>query len=68
MTSSLRIRQSQILMPDGSLMVGDVLVQDRTIMLVDEHLQSSADQEIDGRGLTLLPGVIDPQVHFREPG
>jgi dihydroorotase len=68
MTSSLLIRQSQILMPDGSLMIGDVLVQDRTIMLVDKHLQCDADQEIDGRGLTLLPGVIDPQVHFREPG
>jgi len=23
---------------------------------------------IDANGLTLLPGVIDPQVHFREPG
>jgi dihydroorotase len=25
-------------------------------------------REIDAQGLTLLPGVIDPQVHFREPG
>ena len=25
-------------------------------------------KEIDAAGLTLLPGVIDPQVHFREPG
>ncbi len=27
-----------------------------------------ADKEIDGRGKFLLPGVIDPHVHFREPG
>ncbi len=68
MTSSLLIRQSQILMPDGSLMVGDVFIQDHQIVSIDHHLQVSANQEIDARGLTLLPGVIDPQVHFREPG
>jgi dihydroorotase len=28
----------------------------------------SADVVIEAEGLTLLPGVIDPQVHFREPG
>jgi dihydroorotase len=28
----------------------------------------SNTKEIDAQGLTLLPGVIDPQVHFREPG
>ena len=30
--------------------------------------QGSADQEQDCTGLTILPGVIDTQVHFREPG
>ncbi len=68
MTSSLLIRQSQILMPDGSLLVGDVFIQDHKIISVNEHLQIGADREIDASGLTLLPGVIDPQVHFREPG
>lgn len=29
---------------------------------------NNSDREIDGTGLTLLPGVIDPQIHFREPG
>lgn len=29
---------------------------------------SAAEKTIDATGLTLLPGVIDPQVHFREPG
>ncbi len=33
------------------------------------HLKTNnSDREIDGSGLTLLPGVIDPQVHLREPG
>lgn len=30
--------------------------------------QASADIEIDASGLHLLPGVVDTQVHFREPG
>jgi dihydroorotase len=65
---SLLIRQAQVLHPDGSLQLGDVLVVDRTIEAVAPQIDRTADLEIDGRGLTLLPGVIDPQVHFREPG
>lgn len=42
---------------------------DRQILQVAPELPSgeSMDIEIDEQGLTLLPGVIDPQVHFREP-
>jgi dihydroorotase len=67
-SNSLLIRQAQVLQPDGSLQLGDVLVVGRTIQTVAPQIKVSADLEIDGRGLTLLPGVIDPQVHFREPG
>jgi dihydroorotase len=66
--NTLIIRQSQVLMPNGHLQVGDVLIEGRQIRLVADSIDRTADQEIDGRGLTLLPGVIDPQVHFREPG
>jgi dihydroorotase len=66
--NTLIIRQSQVCMPDGQLRLGDVLVRDRSIEQVADHIEITANQEIDGRGLTLLPGVIDPQVHFREPG
>ena len=45
-----------------------MLVRDRTIVEVAREITASADREIDAKGLTLLPGVIDPQVHFREPG
>jgi dihydroorotase len=51
-------------------MIGDVLTRDRFIVEVAPEI--STDQtpirEVDAEGLTLLPGVIDPQVHFREPG
>ena len=31
-------------------------------------MRSRCDSVIDARGLYLIPGVIDDQVHFREPG
>jgi dihydroorotase len=50
-------------------MIGDVLTQGRQIVQLGQEItNASPTHEIDARGLTLLPGVIDPQVHFREPG
>ena len=34
----------------------------------DSEAGEIADEVIDATGLTILPGVIDTQVHFREPG
>ncbi|PLZ97012.1 dihydroorotase [Fischerella thermalis CCMEE 5268] len=69
-STSLLIRRARIILPDGKFMIGDVLTRDRLIVEVAPEI--STDQtlikEIDAEGLTLLPGVIDPQVHFREPG
>ncbi|MGB3267316.1 MAG: dihydroorotase [Microcoleus sp.] len=66
-TSSLSIRRARVLLPDGEFMVGDVLISDGKIVRVAPSI-AEGDREIDAIGLTLLPGVIDPQVHFREPG
>lgn len=53
-------------------MVGDVKICGDEIVEVASTILDTAketgDKEIDADGLTLLPGVIDPQVHFREPG
>lgn len=51
-------------------MIGDVLTRDRFIVEVAPEISTdqTSVREIDAEGLTLLPGVIDPQVHFREPG
>ncbi len=66
---SLLIRGANIILPNGELMVGDVLTRDRQIVEVAPQISTTAPTtEIDAQGLTLLPGVIDPQVHFREPG
>jgi len=70
-STCLYIRQARILLPSGEFMVGDVQICDRQITQVAPKLPSSentTDLDIDATGLTLLPGVIDPQVHFREPG
>jgi dihydroorotase len=70
LSTSLLIRRARIILPNGEFMIGDVLTRDRLIVEVAPEI--STDQtpirEIDAEGLTLLPGVIDPQVHFREPG
>ncbi len=67
--SHLLIRNATILLPNGEFLSGDVLVRDRTIAEVAPEIAApSGIRVIDATGLTLLPGVIDPQVHFREPG
>jgi dihydroorotase len=67
---SLWIRQAQILLPDRTFLMGDVQIQNGKIVAIAPELpQAEAnDRTLEAQGLTLLPGVIDPQVHFREPG
>ena len=46
----------------------DVGVKNGRIAAIGDLRQASAGETIDCRGLHILPGVIDSQVHFREPG
>ncbi|MDP3802347.1 dihydroorotase [Brevundimonas sp.] len=46
----------------------DVGVIDGRIAFVGDLSRASAGETVDAAGLTVLPGVIDTQVHFREPG
>lgn len=64
---SLLIRGAQVVLPDG-IRVSNVLVADRRIVQTDVDDATAADEVIDAEGLHLLPGVIDDQVHFRDPG
>jgi len=66
---SLLIRRARIILPSGEFIVGDVLTRDGQIIKVSpSEIEETVTRSIDADGLTLLPGVIDPQVHFREPG
>lgn len=46
----------------------DVGVRDGQIAEIGDLSHASAGERIDCRGLHILPGVVDSQVHFREPG
>jgi len=47
---------------------GDVLINDTRIEKIDGQINIDYVDEVDADGLYLIPGVIDDQVHFREPG
>ncbi|WP_153798927.1 dihydroorotase [Foetidibacter luteolus] len=54
---------------EGKITHGDVLVKNGKIKQIAGSINTSFNVvEIDGTGLHLLPGAIDDQVHFREPG
>ncbi len=46
----------------------DIGVRDGRIAMLGSLAAESAIERIDARGLHIMPGVIDSQVHFREPG
>jgi dihydroorotase len=48
--------------------LADVGVKGGKITAIGDLSQGSANEVFDATGLTILPGVIDTQVHFREPG
>jgi len=56
------------LVNEGNIYQSDVLIEDRIIKQIATKISVEADKIIDAKGLHLLPGVIDDQVHFREPG
>jgi len=55
---------------EGSIFQGDILIEGEYIKEISESISAkSADVHIfDAEGKYLLPGAIDDQVHFREPG
>ncbi|KJD36546.1 dihydroorotase [Tamlana sedimentorum] len=55
---------------EGTIFNGDVLIEGAIITKIDSSISAkSADVKIiDAEGKYLLPGAIDDQVHFREPG
>jgi dihydroorotase len=53
---------------EGKVSQGDVLIKGQFIERIGKSLSHNADELIDANGMLLLPGAIDDQVHFREPG
>lgn len=66
-TYDLIVRGGEVVNHAGRGMA-DVGVRDGKIAFIGDLSQASAGEVVDATGLTVLPGVIDTQVHFREPG
>ncbi len=61
------IKNAQVVLPTG-IVATNVLVDGARIAAIDPAVQTTADEVVDATGLHLMPGVIDDQVHFRDPG
>jgi dihydroorotase len=63
------IIKNTIIINEGKQIQGDVLIQQGRIQKIAPQIETPAGvKEIDGTGQYLIPGAIDDQVHFREPG
>ena len=65
-TYDLIVRNGTIATPSG-IAKGDIGIRDGKFAAIGQ-VDGDAGQEINATGLHVLPGVIDTQVHFREPG
>jgi dihydroorotase len=61
------IKGAQCVFPDG-VRAANLVLEDDIIADIDAPVTASVDNIIDATGLHLIPGVIDDQVHFRDPG
>ena len=66
-TFDLLLRGGTLVTHNG-IALGDVGVRDGRIMSIGDLAAAAAGEVVDATGLHVLPGVIDTQVHFREPG
>lgn len=65
--SSLLIVNAK-LVNEGQITAGDVLIRNGRIEAIGSNLSAPGVNVLDAEGHYLLPGMIDDQVHFREPG
>ena len=62
------IKNAQIV-NEGKIFKSDILIENDLIAKISETIpEENLDKIIDAEGKFLIPGVIDDQVHFREPG
>lgn len=67
MTESILIKNISIV-NEGKIIVADLLIANGLIHSIRKNITTENVRIIDGTGKFLFPGIIDGQVHFREPG
>ncbi len=65
---STTLLKNAFVVNEGKTLPLDVLLKDGLIHTIAPSISEPADAIIDATGKYLIPGVIDDQVHFREPG
>ncbi|BBP42575.1 dihydroorotase [Thiosulfativibrio zosterae] len=65
--STILITQAT-LVNEGQRFEADVYIKNGRIEKIASQIDQAADQVIDAKGQILMPGMIDDQVHFRDPG
>lgn len=53
---------------EDEIFISDLLIEGSFISQIDKNILADDATVIDAEGLVLMPGAIDDQVHFREPG
>ena len=66
MTNKITIKNCNII-NEGNIFESDLLIENGRISRINSSIEVQGDV-IDASGLYLMPGIIDDQVHFREPG
>jgi len=65
--SSILIKSATVV-NENKQFIADIFIKDGFIEQISSQIDKPADKIINAEGLHLLPGCIDDQVHFREPG
>lgn len=53
---------------EGEIKKGDLLIENGLISKIGENIEATCNKTIDGTDKYIFPGIIDGQVHFRDPG
>jgi allantoinase len=66
--TDLIVRGGTVVLPHVEAVRADVAVEDGAVAAIGPDLAGPAGEELDARGLHVLPGALDAHVHFNEPG
>lgn len=66
--ADLVLKNGYVFTPQGLLEAGVAIEQEKIVRVAKEPNLPKGDKELDCRGRIILPGLIDPHVHFRDPG
>ena len=62
------IKNGELVLPNNKIENLNIGITDNVISLITSRTDYNAKNIIDAKNLTIIPGAIDSQVHFREPG